>query len=235
MAIFTGTSSADRMVGTTGNDTFRSSAGDDTISGGTGFDTYVLSLGRASFVVTSPKAGVLVFHPAPSGPALNFGIDTVSQVESVQLVGPYSTLTVPFSEMMARYNFGYSHTPTHGDDKLLGSYGNDTIVANRGNDTIEGGAGNDRLDGSKGTDVLRGGDGADVFVFKAGEGWRDRVEDFRLGLDHLELQTANGYQPTASQGTDAAGKMGTWVTWGPGADTVFLAGVTGASIDALLV
>ena len=235
MATFTGTSGADRMRGTTGDDTFRSSAGDDNISAGTGFDTYVLSLGRASFVVTSPKAGVLVFHSAPGGPPLNFGTDQVSNVESFQLVGPYSTLTVSFSEMMARYNAGYSHAASGGNDKLLGSYGNDTISGLGGNDTVEGSYGNDRLDGGAGTDLLRGGDGADVFVFNAGEGGRDRIEDFQLGVDHLELHAASGFPPAAMAGTDATGRAGTWVSWGPGADTVFLAGVTGASIDALLV
>ena len=137
--------------------------------------------------------------------------------------------------MMARYNAGYSHAASGGNDKLLGSYGTDTISGLGGNDTVEGSYGNDRLDGGAGTDVLRGGDGADVFVFNAGEGGRDRIEDFQLGVDHIEAHAASGYAPAATAGTDAAGRAGTWVSWGPDADTVFLAGVTGVSVDALLV
>ena len=233
MAIIIGTGGADRQTGGAGNDTLRSSAGDDTISGGAGFDTYVLSLGRASFVVTSPADGVLVFHPAPGGPPLNFGTDTVSGVESFQLVGPYSTLTVPFGEMMARFNQGYTRTPTAGNDKLIGTSNADSINGQGGDDTIEGGYGDDRLGGGPGTDVLRGGAGADVFVFRAGEGANDRVQDFEVGVDRIEAHAAAGYRPWASEGA-VDGRQGTWVRWGWNGDAVFLPDVTGVGIDALL-
>ena len=198
MATITGTSGADRQTGGAGDDTIRSSAGDDTIEGGAGFDTYVLSLGRASFVVTSPAEGVLVFHPAPGGPPLNFGTDTVSGVESFRLVGPYNTLTVPSGEMMARFNHGYTRTPTAADDKLIGTSGADSIRGLGGDDTVEGGFGDDRLDGGAGADVLRGGAGRDTFVFRAREGANDRVEDFQVGVDRLELHAASGHQPAAT-------------------------------------
>ena len=233
MAIIIGTGGADRQTGGAGNDTLRSSAGDDAISGGAGFDTYALGLGRAGFVVTSPADGVLVFHPAPGGPPLNFGTDTVSGVESFQLVGPYSTLTVPFGEMMARFNQGYTRTPTAGNDKLIGSAGADSINGQGGNDTVEGGYGDDRLGGGAGADVLRGGAGADVFVFRAGEGADDRVQDFEVGIDRLEVHAASGYRPWAAEGA-VDGRQGTWVHWGANGDAVFLAGVTGVGLDALL-
>ena len=233
MATIHGTTGADRMTGGAGGDTIRSSAGDDTIEGGAGFDTYALSLGRASFVVTSPADGVLVFHPAPGGPPLNFGTDTVSGVESFQLVGPYSTLTVPLGEMMARFNQGYTRTPTAADDKLIGTSGADGIHGLGGDDTIEGGFGDDRLDGGAGADVLRGGAGADLFVFRAGEGADDRVEEFEVGVDRLEFHTAHGYRPWATEGA-VDGGQGIWVRWGWDGDAVFLAGVTGVGIDALL-
>jgi hypothetical protein len=193
----------------------------------------VLSLGRASFVVTSPADGVLVFHPAPGGPLVNFGIDAVWGVESFQLVGPYSTLTVPFGEMMARFNQGYTRTPTAGNDKLIGSAGADSINGQGGNDTVEGGYGDDRLAGGAGADVLRGGAGADVFVFRAGEGANDRVEDFVVGVDRIEAHAASGYRPWAAEGA-VDGRQGTWVHWGANGDAVFLAGVTGVGLDALL-
>ena len=235
MADIYGTTGADWQAGGAGVDTIRSSAGNDTISGGGGVDTYVLNLGRSSFVVTSPSEGVLVFRPAAGGPMANIGVDTVSGVETFQIVSSMTTTTVSASEMMARFNFGYSHAPTAGNDKLLGSAGADSINAGGGNDTVEGGYGNDRLAGGAGTDVLRGGDGSDVFVFRPGEGNNDRVEDFQVGLDRIEAHSPQGYAAWAAQGTDAAGKQGTWVHWGNGVDAVFLAGVTGAALDALLV
>lgn len=234
MADIHGTTGADWQAGGAGDDTIRSSAGNDTVSGGGGADTYVLNLGRSGFVVTSPSEGVLVFRPAAGGPMATFGVDTVSGVESFQIVSSNTTVTVAAADMMARFNFGYSHAPTAGNDKLLGSAGADSINGGGGNDTVEGGYGNDRLAGGAGTDVLRGGDGADVFVFRAGEGSDDRVEDFQAGLDRLEVHSPQGYQAWAAEGADAAGEQGTWVHWGPGADAVFLAGVTGAGLDALL-
>ena len=233
MADIGGTRGADRQIGGAENDTLRSSAGDDAVQGGAGFDTYALNLGRGSFVVTSPSEGVFVFRPA-AGSMLNFGVDTVSGCESFRIVSSNTTVTVSAADLMARFNFGHSHAPTAGDDKLLGGFGADSINAGGGDDTVEGGHGNDRLAGGAGTDVLRGGDGADVFVFRAGEGDDDRVEDFQVGLDRIEAHTAHGYETWAYEGSDAAGKTGTWVRWGWDGDAVFLPGVSGVGVDALL-
>ena len=157
------------------------------------------------------------------------------ETEGNDLVVNGKTITVSAGELMARFNFGYGHAPTAGDDKLLGTYGNDAINGGAGNDTVEGGFGDDRLAGGSGADVLRGGEGRDVFVFRAGEGSAsERVDDFQVGVDRLEIHAAAGYQATATAGTDAGGRQGTWVTWGAN-DTAFLAGVSGVGLDALLV
>jgi len=243
MAQFTGTNGNDTLRGGTGNDAvngglgddlIRSDAGDDAVQGGAGFDTYALNLGRGSFVVTSAGDGTFTFRPAP-GSLSNFGTDKVSGVESFQIVSSNGTVTVAAADMLARFNFGYSHAPTAGNDKLLGGFGADTINGGAGNDTVEGSNGADRLSGGSGADVLRGGEGADVFVFRAAEGnANERIDDFQVGVDHLEIHAAAGYQPTAVAGTDASGRQGTWVTWGAN-DTAFLAGVSGVGLDALLV
>jgi Ca2+-binding RTX toxin-like protein len=243
MAYITGTNAADRLVGGAandvlrgldGNDTLQGGGGNDSFDGGAGADTYVLNLGRGGFVVTSPSAGVLALRPAPGGFGSDFGLDTVLNVESFQIVSSNTTETVAAGDMMARFNHGYSHAPTAGNDKLLGTFAADTINGRGGNDTIEGSNGADRINGAAGADVLRGGEGADVFVFRAGESGQDRVDDFQLGLDHVEIHTAGGYPASAEQGTDASGMQGTWVTWGANNETVFLAGVTGVGLDALL-
>lgn len=242
MAQFTGTDGNDTLRGGTGNDAvngglgddlIRSDAGDDAVQGGAGFDTYALNIGRGSFVVTSAGDGVLVFRPAP-GSMSNFGVDKVSGVESFQIVSSNGTVTVSAADMLARFNFGYSHAPTSGNDKLLGGFGADSLYGGAGNDTIDGSNGADRISGGNGADVLRGGEGADVFVFRAKQGHaNDRIEDFEVGVDRLEVYAAEGYQTTAAGGTDASGRDGTWVTWGA-TDTVFLTGVTGVGVDALL-
>jgi hypothetical protein len=74
-----------------------------------------------------------------------------------------------------------------------------------------------------------------VFVFRAWEGDNDRIEDFQVGVDRIETHGDHGYVTWASEGTDASGRQGTWVTWGWNTDTVFLPGVSGVGVDALLV
>ena len=229
-----GTTANDNMVGGAGDDTLRSSTGDDTIEGGAGSDTYVFNLGRTGFIVTSPSEGVFVLHPSPTGQGSNFGTDVVSGVESFQLVSSNTTETVSAADMMARFNYGYTQTATAANDKLIGNSGADALNGLDGDDTVEGGYGDDRLDGGAGADVLRGGGGADVFVFNAWEGDNDRVEDFEVGVDRIEANTAYGYQPWAYEGTDADGDQGTWVVWGWEQDAVFLRGVTGVGVEELL-
>ncbi len=82
--------------------------------------------------------------------------------------------------------------------------------------------------------MLRGGEGADVFVFNAWEGGYDRVDDFQVGVDRIEAHAAAGYQPWAMEGSDGAGGYGTWLVWGWDRDAVFLSGVTGVGVEALL-
>lgn len=229
-----GTAANDSLVGGAGDDTMRSSAGDDLIEGGAGSDTYVLNLGRSGLVVTSPGDGVFVIKPTPGGLGGGFGTDTVSGVENFLVVASGGDLAVPAAEMLARFNAGYSHAPTAGNDKLLGGYGADSIDGLGGNDVIEGSAGDDRLDGGAGTDVLRGGDGADVFVFDAWEGGYDRVADFQVGVDRIAANTAHGYTPWAMEGGDGVGGTGTWLVWGWDGDAVFLDNVTGVGVEALL-
>ncbi|MBD0274856.1 MAG: calcium-binding protein, partial [Acetobacteraceae bacterium] len=229
-----GTPGNDLTVGGAGDDTLRSSAGDDTIQGGAGFDTYVLDFGRSGLVVTSPGDGVLVLRPAPGGLGLGYGTDVVSGVEKFVLATPYGDVEVPAGDMMARFNHGYAHGPTEGPDKLVGGFGDDSINGLGGDDAIEGSAGDDRLDGGAGTDALRGGEGKDTFVFNAWEGGYDRVDDFRVGVDRVELHTAYGYPVWAMEGGDGAGGYGTWLVYGWNQDAVFLNGVTGAGVDALL-
>ena len=234
MADMHGTAGADRHSGGAADDTIRSSAGNDTVSGGGGFDTYVLNVGRGGLVCTSPAEGVFVFRPAAGGPTINFGLDTVSGVEQFQIVTAYTTTTVSAADLLARFNFGYGHAATSGNDKLLGTYGNDALNGGLGNDTGEGGYGDDRLAGGPGADMLRGGDGRDTFVFRAGEGVNDRIADFQVGVDRIEATPPAGFEVWAEAGADAAGKAGTWVRWGYSTDAVFLTGVTGVSVDDLL-
>lgn len=82
-----------------------------------------------------------------------------------------------------------------GNDRILGGAGSDILTGSKGRDVLKGGKGKDQLDGGRGADRLEGGGGADIltgglqndtFVFGKGDG-RDRITDFKVGSDRLEL------------------------------------------------
>ncbi|PPD13685.1 MAG: hypothetical protein CTY25_15325 [Methylobacterium sp.] len=74
-----------------------------------------------------------------------------------------------------------------GRDILLGGTGNDRLLGGSNDDVLDGGNGNDILNGGSGFDVLSGGFGADRFVFDTLGQTYDRISDFELGLDRIDL------------------------------------------------
>jgi len=76
-----------------------------------------------------------------------------------------------------------------GNDRLLGGAGDDMLTGGLHDDVLIGGSGRDRLDGGAADDDLTGGGGRDLFIFRKGEG-TDRVLDFELGVDRIDLRRA---------------------------------------------
>jgi serralysin len=91
-------------------------------------------------------------------------------------------------------------------ENARGGSGDDVIIGNEAKNKLVGRGGNDRLDGGrdKNADTLNGGAGADDFVFKKGYG-RDTVQDFRNGVDDLDLRSFN---VNANQVLNKAVKVG---------------------------
>lgn len=75
---------------------------------------------------------------------------------------------------------------TAGADSLAGGDGGDILQGLGGDDDLSGGAGEDVLSDGLGRDVLAGGAGADTFVLSA-DGVQDRIVDFQLGIDRVDL------------------------------------------------
>ena len=160
-----GTAGADKLVGT---------AGKDIIDGKGGLDFLDLSR-EATGLKVDLAAGVL------QGSAAN--IDAVRNVENV--IGS-NQADVVFGDALANKLRGMG-----GDDILDGRGGNDTIAGGDGNDTINGGDGNDLIFGGMGKDLLFGGAGKDIFAYEViGEGG-DRIVDFTVGEDRLDLVALN--------------------------------------------
>jgi Ca2+-binding RTX toxin-like protein len=76
-----------------------------------------------------------------------------------------------------------------GRDRLEGGSGHDSLFGGGANDTLFGGKGADRLHDGAGADRMWGQSGADVFVLRA-DGATDRIQDFRLGADRIDLGLA---------------------------------------------
>ena len=81
-------------------------------------------------------------------------------------------------------------------DRLNGNGGNDTLNGNDGDDILRGGAGDDLLMGNRGQDILTGGSGADTFAYNNLGDKRDKITDFEVGKDIIDLSkivTGEGY------------------------------------------
>ncbi|MBW5431995.1 Ig-like domain-containing protein [Vibrio paracholerae] len=76
-----------------------------------------------------------------------------------------------------------------GNDHLYGGDGNDVLRGGSGDDYLDGGSGNDILIGGLGNDILTGGSGEDLFKWVDGDldGSRDRITDFKIGQDKIDL------------------------------------------------
>ena len=74
-----------------------------------------------------------------------------------------------------------------GDDFLQGDLGDDTLHGGDDDDTLHGGEGNDILYGGDGFDELTGGAGADTFVVSSDTDNVDKITDFDVDNDILDL------------------------------------------------
>lgn len=131
--------------------------------------------------------------------------------------------------LTARITFGADPFDARAHSELRGGGGDDLLSVRGGGhnllsggsgaDTLLGGEGVDSLAGGAGDDWLRGRGGADVFRFDhIGAGERDRVADFTIGEDRIDLSRidanlARGGDQSFIFGTSAgAGRV--WITEG---------------------
>lgn len=202
----TGDTGNDLLYGEAGNDTLGGGAGNDTLVGGTGSDVLFGGAGDDWLDVGIHDAftsdGANITNTAWAGT----GADQVSGDNTADTLGGGSG-----NDTLAGYGgndilFGGKDSAPDasnrdlffgdvGDDRIYGGSDHDMIYGDAGNDTLFGGDGNDTLNGGDGIDELWGGAGndsltgsvgADLFGFVAGSG-TDRIADFELGVDQLDL------------------------------------------------
>lgn len=118
-----------------------------------------------------------------------------------------------------------------GSDRLYGEAGNDRLYGGTGNDILNGGSGRDHLSGDAGHDRLLGGDGddvlvgglgsdiltgganRDVFKFNRVTERGDRITDFAINADLIDLRGI--FAQTAFGGTSAYSRFTRYIRLAP--------------------
>ena len=95
-----------------------------------------------------------------------------------------------------------------GDDTVVGGSGINLLFAGAGSDRLVGGANADYLfggtgrtvfQGGAGTNYMHAGKGADTFVLDSGDAARDRIVDFEIGTDLLQVHRGSNASVAASE------------------------------------
>jgi len=160
----TGNGGNNSLTGGDGNDTLTGSAGVDSLAGGLGNDVYMVD--TATDVITE---------------AASAGIDTVESSVTFSIAIPATLENITLTGTSAINATGNTL------DNLL--------TGNSGNNQLSGGDGNDTLNGGAGVDTITGGAGNDVYLLQFGQSTvstPDRVTDFAIGADKIDLLTNSG-------------------------------------------
>ncbi|MBD2269943.1 hypothetical protein H6F62_14560 [Anabaena sp. FACHB-1391] len=199
----TGNNLNNSLTGNTGNNILTGNAGNDTLNGGAGIDTLIGGLGDDIYVVDSTNDTITENSGEGTDiiqSSVTFDLTVFPNIENLTLTG---TAVI-------------NGTGNAGDNSLTGNSGNNTLTGNAGNDLLNGGTGNDLLNGGAGADTLTGGIGIDTLVFQFGQSpvsGADRITDFAIGTDKIDLLTSLGVAmnaPTAF--TRAANSTDTTLT-----------------------
>jgi len=160
----TGNSGNNLLTGLEGNDTINGGLGVDSLTGGTGNDSYVVDT-TTDIITEAASAGTDTVESS-----VPYSIASLTNVENITLTG----------------------TAAIG---ATGNSVNNTLTGNYANNTFSGAGGNDTINGGAGSDIIAGGTGNDIYVFAFGQSLatgRDRVSDFAIGADKIDLLTNSG-------------------------------------------
>ena len=173
------------------------SAHDEFVGGQTYTDSITVATADGTTqVLTISILGTVeaLVGPAPA-PAVYEGVDT----------NDFDNLGTPSNQTVTAGNGGNTIYGGAGNDTLTGGNGPDSLYGGSGNDSLDGGtqvdhlyggSGNDTLVGGNngdylyggyGADTLLGGNGNDFFVFLDTRDTGDKITDFSVGSDKIDL------------------------------------------------
>lgn len=165
----TGNAGNNILTGNSANNILTGGDGNDTLNGGTGIDTLIGGLGNDIYQVDTTTD--IITELAAQG------------TDTVQSSVTFSLVTLANIENLTLTGT----TAING----TGNTANNTLIGNSASNTLNGGAGIDTLTGRTGTDT---------FVFQFGQSLvanSDRITDFAIGTDKIDLLTQNGLATNA--------------------------------------
>ena len=169
----------DVLNGTAGNDTLYGLRGDDTLNGGTGSDLLNGGTGNDTYVVDNIRD--VVIETAPP------------DIDTVQSTAANYTLSANVENLTLLGNAAINGTGNTLDNTITGNDAANILKGGNGFDTLIGAGGNDTLIGGAGNDTLAGGAGADRFIFSAPSQGDDKINDFSVVDDTIDV-SAVGFQ-----------------------------------------
>ncbi|MFN5514685.1 MAG: bluetail domain-containing putative surface protein [Cyanobacteriota bacterium] len=175
----TGNTANNKLTGNAGNNTLTGLAGNDALDGKAGADTLIGGLGNDTYTVDN--VGDVITENA------NEGTDSVKSSINYTLGANLENLTLTGS---------------------AGINGTGNALKNK----ITGNTGANILNGGAGADTLAGKGGNDIFVFQFGQSTvtaLDRISDFAIGADKIDLLTQGGAVTGAPAGFTRAADSAT--------------------------
>jgi len=207
--VMMGNDGNDTLLGENGNDIVSGSAGNDRIEGGLGDDTMWGGPGRDLMYGGwgNDKMGGSEDDDLMYGGLGNDTVwggsqhDTLYGGDGVDMVGGFWGNDSAHGDDGDDFVWGnFGNDTLHGDngndliggaegdDVLNGGEGDDTLWGGNDNDVLMGGNGDDDLRGGEGSDWMLGGWGSDTFQFTYNHIGSDRVADFDLRFDFIQIE-----------------------------------------------
>ncbi|MBG1266459.1 calcium-binding protein [Nostoc sp. WHI] len=227
-----GSAFGDILTGNSGNNQIQGFGGADRINGGAGFDTAVyfdassaVNVNLSTGVVTGGSGGDTLisiervlgsrFNDVLTGSGANesflggLGADNINGgggIDTVEYDFVGSRVVVDLANGFATGGAGTDFISNV--ENIRGSIFADILTGNSVANVINGGNGNDALNGGAGADILTGGQGTDRFIFQFGQSTlsaTDRITDFSIGTDRIDLLTQGGLAANAPSSFTRAG------------------------------
>ena len=184
----------------------------DTRFQGVGILESITIDGRVYLAASGMDDGLSLFELLPDGRLIHLGAvadqtnTTLNNISSISLAeAADGSLDIFVSSQLEpgitwlNADLPASGTNIYGtgvSEQLTGTSAADLIDGGAAHDTLRGGGGDDLLMDGAGSDTLYGGAGADTFVMAA-DGDLDRINDFQLGQDTIDLSAWEFLRTTA--------------------------------------